>query len=156
MTARFLLPRKHVTITPEVLPERGQPPVTAPLAGDRLPEGLRVLLLEDQLLIAMDAEAMLGDAGAAVTTTNTLAELRARLREASPDVAVLDVNIGQDTSLPVAEELARRGVPFVFATGYGEDGLVRGFDTPVVRKPYDRASLVAAIHRAIGRGAGTT
>lgn len=54
------------------------------------------------------------------------------------------------------EELARRGVPFVFATGYGEDGLVRGFDTPVVRKPYDRASLVAAIHRAIGRGAGTT
>ena len=114
-----------------------------------------MLLLEDQLLIAMDAESMLGDAGAAVTTTSTLAEIRARLREGSPDVAVLDVNIGQDTSLPVAEELVRRGVSFVFATGYGEDGLVRGFDVPVVRKPYDRDSLVAAIHRAIGSRAGT-
>ena len=154
MTARFRLPRKHVTITPEALPDRGPAPMVAPPVSDRLPDGLQVLLLEDQLLIAMDAEAMLGDAGAAVTTTSTLAEVRAWLRETSPDVAVLDVNIGQDTSLPVAEELARRGVPFVFATGYGDDGLVRGFDTPVVRKPYDRASLVAAIHRAIGPRAG--
>ena len=155
LVARFLLPRKHVTITPEVEPDRGATPTAAPPASDRLPEGLRVLLLEDQLLIAMDAESMLGDAGAAVTTTSTLAEIRARLREGSPDVAVLDVNIGQDTSLPVAEELVRRGVSFVFATGYGEDGLVRGFDVPVVRKPYDRDSLVAAIHRAIGSRAGT-
>lgn len=150
MTARFVLPGKHVTVTPAMVHGAGPAPAVVALAGDRLPEGLRVLLLEDQLLIAMDAEAMLEEAGAVVTTTSTLAEARRRMRDDTPDVAVLDVNIGQDTSLPIAEELARSGVPFVFATGYGEDGQVRGFDSPVVRKPYDRVSLVGAICRAVG------
>ena len=108
------------------------------------------------MLIAMDAEAMLAEAGAArVDTVATVAEARDRLRRRTPAVAVLDVNLGQGTSAPIAEELTRRGVPFVFATGYGE-GTALPLDfrnVPVVRKPYTGAALVDAIARAIARSA---
>ena len=84
----------------------------------RLPAGLDLLLVEDQMLIAMDAEAILADAGIGrVVTACSVADALEHIR-ASLDVAVLDVNLGAGTSIPIAEELARRGVPFVFTTGY--------------------------------------
>ena len=73
------------------------------------------------MLIAMDAEAILTDAGARrVVTVSSVAEAQTRIRERLPDVAVLDVNLGVGTSVEIAEDLARLGVPFVFATGYGD------------------------------------
>ena len=71
----------------------------------------------------------------------------------TPGVAVLDINLGQGTSAPVAGELERRGVPFVFATGYGEAADLPGHfrAAPVVRKPYTAAALVEAISRAVAK-----
>jgi hypothetical protein len=62
------------------------------------------------------------------------------------DAAVLDANLNGRSVTPVAEALARREVPFVFATGYGEaGGAPGGFDAPVIRKPYDVTQVAAAV-----------
>lgn len=158
LVARFRLPAAHVAATegvPHPRPTDATPPASEPRS---LPTGLDVLLVEDQMLIAMDAEAMLVEAGAArVVTVSSASEARDRLNRLHPGVAVLDVNLGQGTSVPVAEELARRGVPFVFATGYGEGVELPGDfrAVPVVRKPYTAAALVEAIARAFDATAGT-
>jgi DNA-binding response OmpR family regulator len=71
------------------------------------------------------------------------------------DAAVLDANLNGHSVIPVAQALAERGVPFVFATGYGETaGAPGGFDAPVIRKPYDVTQVAAAVAellRATGR-----
>jgi FixJ family two-component response regulator len=68
---------------------------------------------------------------------------------------VLDVNLGDHTSAPVAEALRSRGVPFVFATGYGDSVMIPDSlkNVPVVRKPYGDATLAAAI-AGVMRGQG--
>jgi light-regulated signal transduction histidine kinase (bacteriophytochrome) len=109
---------------------------------------LKVLLVEDQVLIAMDAEMMLADAGLSnVVTASSSADALNRLKSFTPGIAILDINLGRDTSVPVAEELARRNIPFVFATGYDDRSIVPDnfADVPVVRKPYDSLALVAAL-----------
>ncbi len=160
VVARFRLPAGHVSpagasATAE-RPSAAPAPVPAAVpAGHTLPPGLEVLLLEDQMLIAMDAEAMLAEAGAArIVAVSTVAEARDRLRRSVPGVAVLDVNLGQGTSIPFAGELARQGVPVVLATGYGEGTELPGElgAAPVVRKPYTAAALVDAIIRAVAAG----
>ena len=67
--------------------------------------------------------------------------------QARPDLAVLDVNLGDHTSAPVAELLRNLGVPFMFATGYGDTVMVPESmkSVPVVRKPYAGATLAEAI-----------
>ena len=68
------------------------------------------------------------------------------------DAAVLDCNLNGVSVSPVAEALAARGVPFLFATGYGESrGAPEGFDAPIVRKPYDVAQITAALAELTGR-----
>jgi two-component SAPR family response regulator len=102
------------------------------------------MVVEDQLLIAMDLVEMLEQMGLAVLATVTSPqEAMALLRVDTPDLAILDVNLGDATSEPIAHQLTKMGVPFVFATGYADDGAVPAAfdDVPVVRKPYDRASL---------------
>ena len=76
-------------------------------------------------MIAMDAEMMLAAKGAStIETAASPAEALRKLAHFTPDAAVLDVNLGTETSLSVAEELARRKIPFVFATGYGDNIMV--------------------------------
>ena len=118
------------------------------LADDQSIAGLQVLLVEDQVLIAMDAEMMLADAGVdTVITASSSSDALNRLKTFTPSIAVLDINLGRDTSVPVAEELVRRGIPFVFATGYDDRSLVPDelLSVPVVRKPYDGSALVRAL-----------
>ena len=113
-----------------------------------LPKGLRVLLVEDQLIIALDAESMLTAKGASeVETVSSVAEALIALERRAPDVAVLDIHLGMDTSWPVAEELDRRKIPFVLASGYGDLASVPGAWTgaPMIRKPYDADVLAAAL-----------
>ena len=81
-----------------------------------------------------------------------------RAREAialnSVDVAVLDFNLGHENSLPIADLLAERGIPFLFATGYG-DGLElppRFRDVTLVKKPYSGATLAQALEPVINPG----
>ncbi len=101
--------------------------------------GRRVLVLEDQLIIALDLEALLREQGAAeVHLLGSAAEGLRFVASERPDVAILDVNLGSTTSFPVARQLLRLGVPFIFATGYGNEvefpPELRA--VPLVGKPY--------------------
>jgi hypothetical protein len=73
--------------------------------------------------------------------------------ELALDAAVLDINLGGEKVFPVAERLVIRGVPFIFATGYGRDGLLGAFAlTPVLSKPFDHRALEAALISALQPG----
>jgi len=115
---------------------------------------LCVLILEDQLVIAVGLEQILNDAQIKdVITANSEAEAMQLLARRTPDVAILDVNLGTGTSISVADELVRRQVPFLFATGYG-DGIsipehLKG--VPVARKPYDANSILASLRGLLDR-----
>lgn len=118
--------------------------------------GKVALIVEDQLLIAMDLETILQDAGIVVmgvarSTTEALRMLETRM----PDVAVLDVNLGGENSLPVAEALRARGVPYVFATGYNDLTTLPGDDREgaLVRKPYDATEIVEVLSRILAGAA---
>lgn len=111
-----------------------------------------ILLVEDQLVIALDAEDMLRVIGASeLTTVATASDALKTIAASPPDLAVLDVNLGSSNSLAVADELARLGVPFVFATGYGDSVMIpkNHRDVPIVRKPYTAESMKQALSRAV-------
>lgn len=151
--AHFRLPARNVSLA--TLPDKGGVAVhQIQRAAADLPEGLSVLLVEDQMLIAMDAEAMLEDEGIEqIIVASSAQEALSRVANARLSAAVLDVNLGEGTSLPVADELTRRGIPFVFATGYGDGSVIpeRFAEVPVIRKPYDGGSLAAALSKALAK-----
>jgi CheY-like chemotaxis protein len=105
--------------------------------------GLRVLLVEDENLVAALLEDMLAELGHSVV--GPVARLKKALEMAQReaiDLAILDVNINGEQAYPVAEALAARGIPFVFSTGYGERGLppqYRGH--PTLQKPFQQHDL---------------
>ncbi|ADG08704.1 response regulator [Caulobacter segnis] len=108
----------------------------------------KVMIVEDEALVAMMVEDMLGDLGCEIAGSfGAVGDAMAWLvgGDASPDGAVLDVNIGGEMVFPVAEELRERGVPFVFATGYGD--LPRaGFESiEVLAKPINVGDLRRAV-----------
>jgi CheY-like chemotaxis protein len=104
---------------------------------------LRILVVEDELMIRMLLEDMLGELG------HTIAVAAARIDEALEaaktadfDLAILDVNLNGEPISPVADALVARGVPFVFATGYGEHGLPAPYrDRPTLKKPFQLEGL---------------
>lgn len=108
--------------------------------------GSRVLIVEDAVLLALELETGLSEAGAEVVgPAYELAEAMALL-DGHIDAAVLDANLNGLSVTPVAEALAARGIPFVFATGYGDSaGAPLGFDAPIIRKPYDVTQVAAAV-----------
>ena len=86
--------------------------------------GLRVLLVEDQLIIAMEIEDILLGLGCEVVGPVGTLELAIELARGEPlDAAILDVNLDGEKVFPVADALRRRGIPFILATGYGEASL---------------------------------
>jgi CheY-like chemotaxis protein len=111
---------------------------------------LRILVVEDEMTIALLMEDMLADLG------HDVAALAMRLPQAldlakTADVnfAVLDVNLDGRLSFPVADALRERGVPFVFVTGYGSAGLEPPYNAwRVIKKPFDSATLRRAIESA--------
>lgn len=114
-------------------------------------EGLRLLIVEDAVLLAMELEAGLVEAGALIVgSAAELGEAMAML-DRQIDVAVLDANLNGESVAPLAAALHARGTPFVFATGYGERGAPEGFDAPVVRKPYNVNQIISALAEAVGR-----
>ncbi len=112
--------------------------------------GLRILVLEDEFLIAMDVEQLCRDHGADdVAIARSLGELEA-IDPAPFDAAIVDVMLGGASTLGFARELADRGVPFVFASGYTELKEMRDAfpSVEVVGKPYAGNDLIDAISRA--------
>lgn len=114
--------------------------------------GKKVMLLEDEAIIAFAVEDMLMDLGCIVVgPALRLADGLQLAATSEIDAAVLDVNINSERSYPVAETLERRGVPFLFATGYDREGLEwRGTAPEVISKPYRREQLEAALARLLG------
>ena len=115
--------------------------------------GLTALLVEDESLVSMLAEDILADAGCAVVLAMRLGEALDLARSEQLDFAILDVNLGGgQTSYPVADVLAERGIAFLFATGYdagGLDALYPG--VPLMQKPYAAEALVGAAAALLGR-----
>lgn len=108
----------------------------------------RILIVEDEPLIAMMLEDFLDEAGmTAVGTADTVASAIASADEGGIDAAILDVNLsGGETSFPVAQKLADANIPFVFATGGSGDTIPPEWrDRPQLSKPYTMEGVVAAI-----------
>lgn len=112
----------------------------------------RVLVVEDESLVAMLLETMLEDMGCVtVGPAATVDEGVAMAGEAGLDAALLDVNVAGRPVFPVAEALEKRGVPLVFSTGYGEAGLPEQWrGRPTVQKPFTEAVIRDALMKALG------
>ena len=114
----------------------------------------RILVVEDEAMVAMLVEDQLLAAGAEVLgPAASLATALALLDRAEGcDAAVLDVNLRGESVVPLADALARRGVPFLFMTGYGDtDGLGAHAAVPVLAKPFDPLELVMVLARLLQR-----
>jgi CheY-like chemotaxis protein len=116
-------------------------------------KGLRVLVVEDEALVSLMLEDYLVELGCeVVATASRLEEALEKVASLSVlDLAVLDVNLAGQMSYPVAELLRSRGFPFLFATGYGTDGLPAGMqNVPVLSKPFGLERFAAALLLAKG------
>jgi len=150
--ADFSIPARYVVTATS---ERSDPAATGAadhktIAGDHRPlSGLNVLLVENNLIIAMDGEDILRRLGADVATAPSVAEAMEILAGQSFDLALLDVNLGDETSFGIADRLAAEGVPFAFATGYGE-GIAQAnshSDALVLQKPYTMDGVTDTLAR---------
>jgi CheY-like chemotaxis protein len=117
--------------------------------------GKRVLVVEDELMIRMLLEGMLTDLGHTVAAeAGGIDEAVALAKKGTFDVAVLDVNLNGHPVTPVAEVLVERGVPFVFASGYGQRGVPEAYRAiPTLQKPFQADALARAIETAISHAA---
>lgn len=111
-----------------------------------------VLVIEDQFLIAIDTEQALRNAGAVdVRLASSVRDALEMLTSFVPDVVVLDFVLGDGTGSDVAKVLTERQVPFVFATGYGDNVPIPGpyRHVPTVRKPFSVDDLVSQLNLAV-------
>ncbi|HVJ55777.1 MAG TPA: response regulator [Aliidongia sp.] len=111
----------------------------------------RVLLVEDEGMIAMLIEDLLIDIDCEVAATAAQLDEAVKAAETGAfDFAIVDVNLSGKSSYPVAAILKSRGIPFLFATGYGTHGLSADYaETPTLQKPFMRADLSAAVERLL-------
>ncbi len=117
---------------------------------------VRVLVVEDEPLIAFDIAAYLTEAGFEVVGPATsLAAALKLLASQGCDLAVLDVNLGPQTAAPIAAALSARSLPFLALSGYSIDQLPEGFkDAPMLTKPVDPKRLVGELRRLKRASAG--
>jgi len=110
-------------------------------------EGVRVLVVEDEFLVATLIEDMLHAAGCIVSgPIPRIGEALEAAGRGTYDAAILDVNLGGDRIDPVAKALSYRNVPFAFVTGYGTAGLPGDYaERPHLRKPFRMTDLINTI-----------
>ncbi|HUI20555.1 MAG TPA: response regulator [Methylocella sp.] len=116
----------------------------------RVLDGARVLIVEDDFIIALDLETTLTEAGARITgPCRTVKEALATLDGAgeSPEAAILDIRLGKETVAPVAQQLCERGIPFMFYTGQVDTDPIRRAwpDHKIVSKPANYRTILAAV-----------
>lgn len=111
---------------------------------------MRILIVEDEMTIALLMEDMVADLGHEVVgLAMRLPQALSMAEQEEIDFAILDVNLDGRMSFPVADILQRRGVPFIFATGYGSAGLEAPYKGQVViKKPFMLNDLKNAIQPA--------
>jgi CheY-like chemotaxis protein len=115
--------------------------------------GLRLLVVEDEALVAMMIQDYLADLGCVVVgVAASVAKGLAAIEDKASilDGAVLDVNLGGEKVYPVAERLVERGIPFIFSTGYGLAGIAPDFARiPTLSKPFAPRDLAAMLAEVI-------
>ena len=115
--------------------------------------GRRILVVEDEMMIAMLVEDMLAELGCSVVGPAHALEAALNLArtEQGIDAALLDVNLGGQPVFAVADALREKGVPAIFSTGYGDAGL-RDVDrgSQVLQKPFRAGDLAKALSAALG------
>lgn len=110
----------------------------------------RILVVEDEFLIATMLCDMLAEVSAVVVGPSfSVQQALQALCDQAIDAAILDMNLNGEWSDPVAEELGKRGIPFVFTTGYRADERAARFGARIVAKPYDFTELGDALALAI-------
>ena len=109
----------------------------------RVLSGRRILVVEDERLIALDIRNLLEGCGCAVIgPVATTSAALALIGEHSPDAAILDVHLGNETSEPIADALRARGRPFLVLTAYQRSHLTGALrDAPLLNKPFDDRRL---------------
>lgn len=149
--ADIMIPSTAVSDTQEVVADK-----TMSVADNKEKRSIKlsgdVLIVEDNMLIALDASDILKDNGADdVHMSGSVADALAVLEANTITFALLDVNLGDQTSLPVAQVLADRNIPFVLATGYGDAESITASYPPAViaKKPFTAESIVKAISSAL-------
>ncbi len=153
LQADFTIPAKYVTFADgpvSIVPEVRQQPAakTATIISEKPLQGCSILLVEDNLIIAMDGEDIFLQLGAKdVTLAPSVYQALEYVAEKHFDLAVLDVNLGDETSFPVAEKLVQAGTPLVFATGYGEAVAKNFSGANILQKPYTIESVAAALDK---------
>lgn len=151
LEAEFRIPARHISVETEMeATTSGENNADAqgdkPDRGWSVPE--HVLLVEDNMIIALDTEDCLRDAGVkSVSVESTVSGALAAIEKREPDFAVVDFNLGSESSAKIAEELSRRGVRFVLATGYSELGQdLEGIGADgLIRKPYGKEEIERAL-----------
>jgi CheY-like chemotaxis protein len=110
----------------------------------------RALVVEDEVLVGMLLEEMLHELGYELAALSThLDEALSLARTTQFDVALLDINLNGRQSFPVADVIRERGLPFLFATGYGSRILAAPYhDAPILQKPFSLDELRVALARA--------
>ncbi len=153
--ATFQIPARHVS---EKLGSQTQAvKFPRPSAGhpvktpSKFLAGQKVLLVEDSLIIALDAEDILSRLGAEVATASTVENALELIDGNRPTLAVLDINLGDQTSLTIADRLGELEVPFFFATGYGEQAVLPDIHQhrTVVQKPYTIEGIARVLEELV-------
>jgi light-regulated signal transduction histidine kinase (bacteriophytochrome) len=147
--ARFVVPANYVQIVSS-MPGAARVVAEKPVAP-RLSE--TVLIVEDNLIIAMSAEVILLELGARhVETAASVADAMKSIERVKPSFALLDLNLGGENSIAIGKRLAELKIPFLFATGYGERAPIPAeLDfAPVIQKPYTRDTIERALTRLPG------
>jgi len=127
-------------------------PVGASLGmdGDSDIRGVRVLIVEDAVLLALELETGLVERGAVVVGIAADLDEALGMLTLNFDIAVLDANLNGRSVIPVADALVARKTPFVFATGYGDAGsALAAFAAPVIQKPYNIRQITTALGEAL-------
>jgi len=114
-------------------------------------KGLRILIVEDEAPIALQVEDMLVESDCDVVGPASRVGQALKLIDEEPvDAAVLDLNIAGDLVYPVADALEKRGLPYIFVTGYGASSLTEPYRSRrVLQKPFSRRELLQAMREAV-------
>jgi CheY-like chemotaxis protein len=148
-------PNEYIRARGDTFADTGSVYSGSPLSYDRnRPGGTRILVVEDESLLAMELEQLLQSEGYSIVGpfSNLARATESALRE-TIDLALLDTNLNGEMVYPLADNLSARGIPFISLTGYGASNLPERFRAaPRMAKPYDPASLTRELSRRTSRG----
>src|SRR6202012_2331139 len=145
--AQFVIPANFVQMTASLASVPGRVEV-AEKQSPRLSD--TALIVEDNLIIAMSAEVILLDLGARhVETAASVGQAVEASKRLAPSFPLLDLNLGNENSIPVGKKLTEMKIPFIFATGYGERAPIPPelSSAPVIQKPYTKEVVEGALAR---------